>query len=183
MIIKKIIQITIAGLIPLLLLTSCGNDSTAPSDGSINLAPTDYTLTTAAIAACPDVYPPASFITSDFTISVVDRNGNPLGNVDIEINASFSSNSSNFYRRLWLFDDEAGNNDGDIRDPTGTLLDDAELVSGIGNPTTYRTKTNSAGTKKIYIAVHADGSCGFTGQITVSSGVLSNSFDIAYTAS
>lgn len=184
MIIKNIIKIIICGLLPIFLVTSCGNDSTAPDDGSITFGPEDYNLTTAAIAGvCPDVYPPAVFITNSTTITVRDRNGNPLGNVDIEIDASFSSSNSNFYRRLWLFDDEEGNNDGDIRDVTGTLLDDTELVSGTGNPQTYRTTTGPSGTKKIFFAVHADGICGFTGQITVTSGSVTGVFEIDYQAS
>jgi len=178
MMIKKIIRILIAGLIPLLLVTSCGNDSTAPDDGLIFITPDAFDLTTAAVVACPDTYPPAAFIVNSFQVSVLDRNGFVLPGLDIDILAIFSSNTGTTFQRLWLFDDEkkgSGNGDGSIMDATGTMLDDNELVSGVGDPTTYRTNT-------VYFVVHADGSCGFKGDIKIFSGKLSNVFSIDYKA-
>lgn len=181
MIVKNIIKSVVYGLIPLLLVTSCGNQNTAQPGDTILINPPDVEAGYPFDGTCPPAsgYPPT--IHADIQpikISIFSSSGALIRGVDIEVGLTFTGSTS-ADEIMWLFDDEEGDGNGLIKDagsPSG--FQDAELVSSNTSPISYKTNTGSSGTKTLVLL--SDGNCPFTGYLRVFSGSVANNIDISF---
>lgn len=167
------------------LLSGCGNDSEAPVDGSIVIAigASEWTVfddpmdpTPACIGAFIDI--------EAITITVLDANGTPLGNVDIDVMVQLAGNTSANGAGLFgtglvdLWDDFDGNNA--ITDNTGVWQLN-EQVSGSADPQLYKTQTGPNGTRTLFLTADLSPDCEYTASISVRSGTVFEAleFDVA----
>ncbi|HEC97910.1 MAG TPA: hypothetical protein ENI58_07145 [Nitrospirae bacterium] len=76
-------------LIAILFLWSCG-DVSAPPDSTITISPSSVSIESVIEANGTS---PAKWSTQDYTVSVVDKDGNPVGNVKLSISFVWASPS------------------------------------------------------------------------------------------
>lgn len=182
MIFKKIIRILITGILALFFVTSCGNDSTAPTDGAITFDPGDDISWNVALGACALAYPGNLPELQIYRITVRDDTGEPLGRVELDLSMILSSNGSGF-PVSWLLLDLDGNGffDGYNGNIASFLNSNEVITSGlIGSP--YRTETNKFGWLDVGILTDLGG-CSFTGYLSINSGSVGNVIGIDVAAS
>ncbi len=159
-----------------LLTTGCGNESNAPSDGQIVLNAASLTFTngnpdTGGCVGLDGTYIEGSSTGLDPTrievvdIFVLDIDGDPVGNADLELSIPFALNST----------------DGAVASEQMAIYDDSVTkgvfnvkVTGIGDPIPYITQTNELGRKTVHIYFEDSFSdCAYFGSMKVLSGVVS----------
>lgn len=176
MIVKNIIKIVVSGLIPLLLLTSCGNDSTAPSDGVIEFNPvSEAKWEVGAGGTCTFIYPGVAPQLHIFRITVKSADGIPLGKVDLDLSLILTENSG-VYAVSWLLIDL--DNDGFFDGFDGSIasvLRSDELITSNVAGAPYHTQTNEFGWLEVGVMTDLGG-CGYAGWLAVTSGTVGNTW-------
>lgn len=152
-----------------LTLTACGpggDEDPVPPGAVITINPQDvqWDISTSD-TNCPDT----AFNDHTYTIVVQDRNGIPLGDVDVIIRADLAANTSPF-DLIRLYDDVNGN---------GVVDHPQELVSSNTGPVFFTKTDKFTGTRTLLVRVIL--SCEYQGNITVHAGSAFGSTNIAVT--
>jgi len=179
MVTKKIIRVLIAGLIPLILVTSCGNDSTAPDDGTIEFTPITEAKWETGLGGCSNIYPGTGPELIVFRITVKSADGVPLGKVDLDLSMILSGNSSTAAVSWLLIDlDKDGLFDG-FDGTIGSYRNSADVITLGGNSAPYSTQTNEFGWLEVAV-VNDVGGCEYAGWLAVTSGAVGSTwvFDV-----
>lgn len=173
--IKNIIKIVVFGLVPLLLVTSCGNRSTAPSDGVIEFSPVSEAKWTVGAGACSFIYPGVDPQLHIFRITVKSADGTPLGKVDLDLSMILTE-PSGLYAVSWLLIDL--DNDGFFDGFDGSIasvLRSDELITSNVAGAPYHTQTNEFGWLEVGVMIDLGG-CGYAGWLGVTSGTVGNTW-------
>ncbi|MEL0585327.1 MAG: hypothetical protein AAES65_10680 [Candidatus Thiodiazotropha sp. (ex. Lucinoma kazani)] len=138
-------------------LTACNNNNDQFAPGtSVTIAPSSYTWTVMELldtqGAC--IFSQNDYQDNVVVITVNDPNGMPIGDMDFQVYLSPSNSTSppqlDDWHIFYLYDDFNSN---------GVIDHPEELVSGVGDPILYDTKTEKYhGTKTLIIRTNT--SCG-----------------------
>lgn len=149
----------------LLAVSSCGNDSNAPEDGAILVTPASQDFAVGPVAGCTGVGAGGLEDFTEYTITIIDTNGNRLGNVDFNIQVNWAANSWTGIEVMRIYDDQVlGNNNG--------IAEAGEEVTSLGFPVAFDTSTRPDGTRKLIVQRDLTTGCTYKGSFIITSGSL-----------
>ncbi len=154
---------TIKFAVPLgVLALICGCSSSGegsnplPNDAEVRIQPgaLEFEITEQLDDDGNCLFDPDFYIDQFMTVSVTGAGGSPIGGADLSVSVDFGGNSFSGLEVMQLFDDLNGN---------GVVDEDAELVSGAGDPL-FRTATAEFTGEKMLI-LRLNLSCAYRGSM------------------